>query len=44
MSAQPEQSDLLDHILAQRKSPWPGAVMFIAFLAFVFKMTELFVR
>ena len=44
----PTQSDrdqeLLADLLAPPKNQWPGAIMFIAFLAFVYKMTELFVR
>lgn len=47
MAATPQSEkdgDLLAHLLDQRKNPWPGAIMFLGFLAFVYKMTELFVR
>lgn len=36
--------DFLAAMLKTDKNPWPGPVMFIAFLVFVYFMTELFVR
>lgn len=36
--------DFLASVLKPEKNPWPGVIMFVAFLAFIFKMTELFVR
>lgn len=36
--------DLLADMFKPEKNPWPGVIMFIACLVFIYKMTELFVR
>lgn len=36
--------DFLATLLQPEKNPWPGVIMFLGLLAFVYKMTELFVR